>query len=877
MFFSRNTLFRRGLAACVVALLITVILSLALDVRSQLDQLDSAASENVQWTLGQAETEVMSLQIAILRAQNRPGDADALQDVRLNFDIVYSRIDTLQRAKVLADLRGLPTVPPMLGQALDYREEWVPLVDGPDDRLAEALPAFYAETEAIRGALRRFALDGVAFFASAGDLRSAEISRILSSIGAVTVALVGVLLILMLALLRLARQRELEARSNRETRERMETIIATSLDAVVAVGSDDRIVEWNGAAERVFGYTNGEAIGADMADLIVPQQFEQMHRRAMRRFIRTGEARIVGRGIIQLEARRKDGTIFPVDLSLAEAQSPDGAIFVAFIRDISDRVRGEQALKTARDRAIAGEKQKAELLAVMSHEMRTPLNGILGTLDLFHADGLEAENRRYLRIIRQSGELLLAHVNDVLDISRLDADKMSLNTTRFDLVALLEQVVESQTELARAQGNHLVLSPPSPELHHVYSDPDRLRQILLNLVSNAIKFTRDGQVTIEADCSEGLSQVELRVIDSGVGISATDLERIFDDFVTIDSSYSRRHAGTGLGLGISQRLATALGGELGAESEPGDGSVFWLRLPMKPPDDAITLPPVPRKSTQTAPMLPPLDVLLVEDNAINREVAGQMLRRDGHVVVIAQDGASGVALAATQKFDVVLMDISMPGMDGITAARAIRSGGGPNAKTSIVATTAHALPDEVTSFFDAGMNSVLTKPLTTATLRHALAEALSLGAETLSFTGNENSPAAGKSAMSEAGLSIPVPPNSSPPFIDNEHFDELSEDLPKARLQQVLEDFATEIDAFLTDLPEALAADSPPLPSLSEEAHRLAGSAGVFGAMPLAEQLRQCQVDAHHEDIPALRKLSHEMAATWTGTKGTFKQMGFGL
>nr|WP_245216521.1 PAS domain-containing hybrid sensor histidine kinase/response regulator [Sagittula salina] len=667
----------------------------------------------------------------------------------------------------------------------------------------------------------------------------------------------------MIAVLRLARQREREARLNHETRERLETIVSTSLDAVVVIDQTDRVIEWNGAAERVFGYTNREAVGAEMSSLIVPEHFRPMHRQAMQRYARTGVGRVVGRGIVQLEARHKDGSIFPVDLSLAEAQGPRGEIFVAFMRDITDRVRAEQALRRARDRAVAGEKQKAELLAVMSHEMRTPLNGILGTLDLCETEQLDEKNRRHLRIIRQSGEVLLSHVNDVLDISRLDAGKMPLRKRRFDLVALMREIIDSQTPRASALGNKLHLLPPSPELHNAYSDPDRLRQILLNLVSNAIKFTRNGRITLEADVSEGLNAVELRVTDTGDGIAAQDLGRIFDDFVTIDSSYGRRNTGTGLGLGISQRLAVALGGELGAESEPGDGSLFWVRLPMDPPADA-PVARIPANEPQAAPPRA-LDVLLVEDNAINREVARQMLERDGHRVTITEDGQQGLDAAAVRRFDVILMDISMPGLDGMTAARMIRAGKGPNVRTPIVATTAHALPEEVRAFRAVGMDRVLTKPITVASLRRTLTEMLGRGG----VTTPDPEAASGGTDASQALA------ETAPPRIDAAHFREVTEELADDHLRAMLANCAKEIDRFLDHLPEALAAPDPTFGSLSQEAHRLAGSAGVFGALPMAGLLRQFQTMARSEDLAALCTQGRELARCWDETCAELARRGY--
>ena len=275
-----------------------------------------------------------------------------------------------------------------------------------------------------------------------------------------TVALIGILIVLILAVLRLARQRESEAARTRETRDRMETILSTALDAVVAVNRAGKIVEYNGAAERVFGYTQKEALGAEMVDLLVPARYRASHQRGMSRFITERKPRMLGKGAVQLEGKRKDGSVFPCDFSLALADSPSGEIFVAFVRDISDRVAGEEALRRALDQAIAGERQKADLLAVMSHEMRTPLNGILGTLELFESSKLDDQHRRYLRIVKQSSELLLGHVNEVLDVSRLDAGKMSLRKVSFDLVALLQQIIDGQAGRANARGNVLDLAPP---------------------------------------------------------------------------------------------------------------------------------------------------------------------------------------------------------------------------------------------------------------------------------------------------------------------------------------------------------------------------------------------------------------------------------
>ncbi|WP_418595417.1 ATP-binding protein [Ponticoccus sp. (in: a-proteobacteria)] len=832
--FAENYIVRRGLTAFVVSLFVTTIGVLVMDVSQQMGWLSSSSSDNMQWTLGQTETELAALELATYAAMAEDSASGAgLEEVRLRFNVFYSRVQTITDSTLFRGLRSVPEVQAQLDEILAWRDSWVPVIDGPDTRLAAQLPRLQTESAQMRGVVRKTALDGIAYYARFDDTRRTSIFSTLLRIGVLTLALVVLLLVLILMLVRLGRQRELSAQSNREMRERLETIISTSLDAILVVDRAGRIVEYNGAAERIFGRRRDLAIGADMAALLLP------YGAALAPFLATGS------GTRQAEARRRDGSLFPVDVSSARAHSPGGEIFVIFLRDISTRVSDEEALREARDRAIAGERQKADLLAVMSHEMRTPLNGMLGSLELFEGDNLNARQKRFLRIVRNSGKVLLNHVNDVLDISRLDAGKMTLRKRRFDLVALMEEIVENQAERARAQGNRIVLAPSDPALHTVYSDPDRLRQILLNLVGNAVKFTRNGTITLEVDCDGGLDAVEFRVIDTGIGIPEADLDRIFDDFVTIDSSYARRTTGTGLGLGISRRLARALGGDLGAESEAGEGSVFWLHLPMALPGEShapqATAPVRPPKAER----LPPLRVLVVEDNEINRLVAREFLHRGGHKVTEAPGGAEGVAEAAKTRFDVILMDISMPGMNGIEAARAIREGGGLSANVPIIATTAHALAEERRAFDEAGMVGVLVKPISAASVREALAEALS-----------------------GRPLSVGATATRDAPVLDRAHLAELQADLPAARLAALLATFRAEMTSFLEGMvPQTDRA------ALAAEAHRMAGSAGVFGAMQLTQRLREAQVFVPEASPDELTELRAALTACWTAAEAALRDV----
>lgn len=823
---------RRGFLGLAVSAVIAAIVVLAMDVRSQLDRLSTAAEDSVQFTLSQVETEAIRFARSVSRAQI--DSESGIGAMRREFDLFYSRVNTLSESRALADLRRDPEIQKGISRLNTFLERWVPIIDGPDVALVAALPQLDAETGIVLQVTRETTLYGVSRFANTREARRVSVSDTLARIAGLSVFLVALLLVMIFALTRVSRIRQQVATDNREVRERLETIISSSLDAVIASDRFGRIVEYNGAAEEIFGYPRQEAIGASMAGLIIPEPYLARHKEGMARYMRGETGRMIGKGIVQLEARRQNGEVFPVDLSLASAQSPNGEIFVAFIRDISGRARAEAAVREARDRAIAGEKSKARLLAVMSHEMRTPLNGMLGTLELLRDSTMDDRSARFIKIIRASGRQLLKHVNDVLDISRLDAGKMPVRNRPFDLTASLQDLIDTQTNAAAEFGNTLLLVPPSPVLRSVYGDPDRLQQVLLNLVNNAIKFTRNGEITLEADCSEGLDAVEIRVTDTGIGIEDADIDRIFDDFDTLDSSYGRETSGTGLGLGISRRLVLAMGGELGAESVVGDGSVFWLRLPMSAPKGLDAGEPDQVVEPEDAPArTQPLDVLLVEDNAVNRMVARAMLERDGHRVSEAVDGKQGLEAAQAERFDVILMDISMPGLDGLSVTTALRASSGASATVPIVATTAHALPEEVAAFRSAGMSAVLVKPLSITSLRQTLS----------SVTG-------------DGGASLDMGDRSSltGEAIDAAQLASLRHDFPTEKLHEVFARFQSEMDAFFArPLPGA---SQPARQSMADEAHRLAGSAGVFGALTLAGHMREIQtlcVDAPDDQIDALR------------------------
>jgi len=536
----------------------------------------------------------------------------------------------------------------------------------------------------------------------------------------------------------------------REGAERTRQIIDTAHEAFVAMDAEGRIIDWNHQAEAIFGWPRAEILGRTVMETIIPSRDREAHRRGLDHFIATGEGPRLNKSV-EVKAVRRGGQEFPAEISIAASRTGGTYLFNAFVRDITERKRAEEDLVQARETALAASRAKSAFLASMSHEIRTPMNGVIGMAGLLLDTDLSAEQREYAKLISQSGDALLTIINDILDFSKIEAGRMKLESIDFHLHTVVEEVLVLLAERAHAKQLELACLVQHDVPGALRGDPCRLRQVLINLVGNAIKFTSNGEVILRARlAAQPGSDVTLRfeVTDTGIGIDPESFARLFQPFSQADSSTTRRFGGTGLGLAISRRLVDLMGGQISVDSEPGKGSTFWFTARFeKQPEGAATLPNA-RQSLRG------LRVLVVDDNRTNRHIILAQVRSWGMIADEAENGAGALELLRSAPggglpYDLAILDMQMPGMDGLELTRAIKAE--PRlAGILLVMLTSGGLRGHAEASREAGIAGYLTKPVRQSQLYDCLATVMNTPGDSASSDSLRPPPLVTRHSLKEA-------------------------------------------------------------------------------------------------------------------------------
>ena len=639
--------------------------------------------------------------------------------------------------------------------------------------------------------------------------------------------------------------REIADRKKTERKlELFKYLIDQSNDIVLVVDVDGaHLLEVSERACSALGYSRDELLSLTVPDIAadLPDMAAwSAHVEALRRVCRTTREGLY---------RRKDGSAFPVEISLRHVHREDHGYVVASIRDITVRKQSEEVLRQAKEAAEQASQLKSQFLSNVSHEIRTPLNGIIGFAEAIASTQTLDSARELSRIILAESDLLLELINTLLDHAKIEAGRLEIESMPFEPACVLEQVISNCNVQARDKDLTLEvsISPDVPEW--VMGDAFRLRQVLLNLTGNAIKFTEAGSVavdveTVAAQGDGGEAMLRFSVTDTGIGIPAEKQAAIFESFTQADGSTSRKYGGTGLGTTISKELVTLMGGQIGLESEVDKGSTFWFTLPAAVCADhvidEIKRCRMEQSDSEADLACSPASILVAEDYPTNQEVIRMHLEAAGHAVTIVDDGRQAVRACRNAQFDLVFMDVQMPEMDGLAATREIRRDNSAYADVPIIGLTASAEAGARRACLDAGMNDVLTKPVRSALLRRTVAtwrgpEGLS---ESLCVADAATLPSMPR-ALGDAEPAEPAGADTPPIDIDlavREFCGDV--ELLKAVAAQFLDNVAEQIA-----LMGRIIADRD-AETLAREAHRVKGGAANLMAVPLTRAAGALEAEA---------------------------------
>jgi PAS domain S-box-containing protein len=686
-------------------------------------------ADDISWVVAQLEVDHQRVLIALQAAQLYPdGPATGRPAIQSRFDIYFSRVQTVmaRTASLPPGQSGGRDRQDSLRKVLDNLTEVAVIIDdlGPEDR--DALARATTLLQSIAADVRLVVVDTVLTSQTAAQdlrIRRETLLQQFALAGIMVLILVTTLLVVVVRLFQ-------QASTRSKMMERLDASLRSAFEAaivaVVVVDNQGVVVSVNGAAETLFRRNRDAVVGYGLSSLLGLRSDK----------VRAGDdarlvSRIANRGRRRLRLRRSGGAFLPVEVSVVSGTGPNGTqIYIGFVRDITAEVAADRQRRSKMHQAEQEADQKARFLAAASHELRTPMQGVLAAIDLaLHprpngqgTTGSDQASTALLRIAQESAVAALDQIDHVLDIAALDeaeAQGVPGDTgpdETFDPALVASDLIGAALRARAADGLDIRLERAADIPACVSGQPRAYRQALRNLIGNAVKFGAQHRISVrqyvvgsDAFPPSGGARLRTEVRDNGIGIAAKDQARIFDDFEMLDRGYARKTGGIGLGLGIARRAVQRMGGKIGVISAPGQGSLFWFDIPLSAAAHPVS----------AASPAGPLRVLVVDDQAVNRLLIQKMVTVYGHHADQAEDGARAVAMAGRTAYDVILMDISMPGMDGISATRLIREAGASQS-TEIVGVTANLQSADRPRALRSGMHEVLIKPVRPADIERLL-------------------------------------------------------------------------------------------------------------------------------------------------------------
>ncbi|WP_241908536.1 PAS domain S-box protein [Enterovibrio norvegicus] len=615
-----------------------------------------------------------------------------------------------------------------------------------------------------------------------------------------------------------------------------------SSEAMFISDAKGHIIRTNPAFTSITGFESAEVEGEKPRTLSANPEDIQFHKQIWRTLIDSG------RWNGEISLRHRDGNELPVRMSMTAVRDEDDTLthYVAHFFDLTEQKHNERILRTAQHEAESANESKSRFLATMSHEIRTPMNSVLGVLGLLKETPLNIKQLGLVQTARESGELLLAIINDVLDFSKMEAGKLTLEKNPFDIVELLQQTLDILRPQAANKNLKLnvIFADNTPQ--YLIGDGDRIRQIVLNLMSNAIKYTQEGSITVSIKCARlytDACQLQIDVSDTGQGIDQGHITDLFDEFTMAEDTYDRRHEGSGLGLAICKQLVNLMKGKIEVDSQKDVGSTFTLTLELKLAEKEDCAPLSTSNPTLggTAEISSSMRILLAEDNPANQVVLRTMLEFSGLSADIVSNGQEAVDAVSKIPYDIIFMDISMPEMDGVEATQRIRQMDSPTKDVIIVALTAHAIRGDKEHFLNQGMDDFVSKPVT----RQSILDCLGRWQDHASKTGSERdiikhqtSSARGQGdANNGPGSATDCPPQNE--LVDESTLQQLVSDTSAEAAPNLISFYIEDAKTRVLKLVDA--AESEDFYTLEFEAHTLGSSAAAHGNAALCKLCRSIE------------------------------------